>query len=228
MIYPFSLSTILLQESSISTHRGRFSRWLTGLLLTVMCASLNATTMLGMDIDQVAKDAEFIFEGEVILLETRRESGTGIISTYVTFSVIDVVKGDYDADSVELKFMGGVFNGQIVEVSGLIIPKQGEQGIYFVESINRDLINPLLGWSQGHFIIVEDDGERRISTADEKPVTEVQAVSSIPSTIKKPQTLIEGKGEVAAGIVTETSPIMINRALSVEEFKTRILEIIEN
>lgn len=228
MIYPFSLSTILLQESSISTHRGRFSRWSTALLLTVMCANLNATTMLGMDIDQVAKDAEFIFEGEVILLETRQESGTGIISTYVTFSVIDVVKGDYDADSVELKFMGGVFNGQIVEVSGLIIPKQGEQGIYFVESINRDLINPLLGWSQGHFIIVEDDGERRISTADEKPVTEVQAVSSIPSAIKKPQTLIQGKGEVAAGIVTETSPIMINRALSVEEFKTRILEIIEN
>lgn len=228
MIYPFSLSTLELQESSISTHRGRFPRWLTGLLLTLMCANLNATTMLGMDIDQVAKDAEFIFEGEVILRETRRESGTGIISTYVTFSVIDVVKGDYDADSVELKFMGGVFNGQIVEVSGLIIPKQGEQGIYFVESINRDLINPLLGWSQGHFIIVEDDGERRISTADEKPVTEVQAVSSIPSTIKKPQTLIEGKGEVAAGIMTEASPIMINRALSVEEFKTRILEIIEN
>jgi len=228
MIYLFSLSTLAPKESPKSANGGGISRWLAGLLLTVFCVSLNGTTILGMDIDQVAQDAEFIFEGEVILWETRQQSGTGIISTYVTFNVIDVVKGEYAADSVELKFMGGVFNGQIVEVSGLIIPKLGEQGIYFVESIYRDLINPLLGWSQGHFIIVDDDGERRISTVDEKPVTEVQAVSSIPSTIKKPQTIIEGKGEVAAGIMTETSPLMINRALSVEEFKTRILEIIEN
>ena len=212
----------------MSARQTRFSRWLTALLMTGFCASLHATTILGMDIDQVAQDAEFIFEGEVILRETRKESGTGIISTYVTFNVVDVVKGDYGADSVELKFMGGVFEGQIVEVSGLTIPKLGEQGIYFVESINRDLINPLLGWSQGHFIIVEDDGERRVSTVDDKPVTEVQAVSSIPATIKKPQAIIEGKDEVAAGVVTETSPVMINRALSVDEFKSRILQIIEN
>ena len=217
MIYQYRLTALALHRNT-----------LVGLVLTMFCASLNATTILGMDIDQVAQDAEFIFEGEVLLRETRQESGTGIISTYVTFSVIDVVKGDYDADSVELKFMGGVFNGQIVEVSGLTIPKLGEQGIYFVESINRNLINPLLGWSQGHFIIVEDDGERRVSTVDDKPVTEVQAVSAIPTTIKKPQAIIEGKGEVAAGIVTETSPIMINRALSVDEFKSRILQIIEN
>ncbi len=224
----YLLRTFAPRRSNLFTTNTSISRWLAGLLLTMFCASLNGTTILGMDIDQVAQDAEFIFEGEVILRETRQESGTGIISTYVTFDVVDVVKGDYDADSVELKFMGGVFNGQILEVSGLTIPKQGEQGIYFVESITRDLINPLLGWSQGHFIIVEDEGERRISTVDEIPVTDVQAVSSIPPTIKKPLEFIEGKGEVAAGIMTESSPIMIGRALSVAEFKSRILEIIEN
>ncbi|GIT23007.1 MAG: hypothetical protein CM1200mP40_26890 [Gammaproteobacteria bacterium] len=45
----------------------------------------NATTILGMDIDKVANDAELIFEGEVILHETRQNSNTGIIHTYVTF-----------------------------------------------------------------------------------------------------------------------------------------------
>ena len=42
----------------------------------------NATTILGMDIDKVANDAELIFEGEVILHETRQNSNTGIIHTY--------------------------------------------------------------------------------------------------------------------------------------------------
>lgn len=197
-------------------------------LLLICSMSANGTTILGMDIDEVAQQAEFIFEGEVILNETRQDSGTGIISSYVTFSIRDVVKGDYDAESVELKFMGGVFNGQIVEVSGLRIPQLGEQGIYFVESLSRDLINPLLGWSQGHFLIVEEDGVRRISTIDNKAVTDVASVSAIPAAIKKPQALIEGNSDVAAGIMTESSPIMIERALTVEEFKLRIADIIEN
>ncbi|MBT3532123.1 MAG: hypothetical protein HOF74_05615 [Gammaproteobacteria bacterium] len=187
----------------------------------------NATTILGMDIDQVALDAEFIFEGEVVFRETRQESGSGIISTYVTFAINDVLKGDYDADSIELKFMGGAFNGQVVQVSGLRIPEDGEQGIYFVESVSRDLINPLIGWSQGHFVIVDDNGDRRISTADDKPVTQVQSVAAIPSAIKKPQGIIEGDSDVAAGVSTDSNPIRIDRALSVPQFKAQILGIIE-
>lgn len=197
-------------------------------LLSIVSLPANGTTILGMDIDEVAQQAEFIFEGEVILSETRQDSGTGIISSYVTFAIRDVVKGDYDVDSVELKFMGGVFNGQIVEVSGLRIPQLGEQGIYFVESLSRDLINPLLGWSQGHFLIVEENGVRRVSTIDNKAVTEVESVSAIPAAIKKPQPLLEGNSDVAAGVMTESRGIMIERALTVEEFKLRIADIIEN
>ncbi len=197
-------------------------------LMLLVVQSSSATTILGMDIDQVVLDAEFIFEGEVVFTETRQQSGSGIISTYVTFAVIDVLKGDYDADSIELKFMGGIYNGEVVRVSGLRIPEDGEQGIYFVESTSRDLINPLIGWSQGHFIIVDDNGERRISTADDKPVTQVQSVANIPSAIKKPQTVIEGDNDAAAGVTTDSNPIRINRALSVPQFKAEILGIIEN
>jgi len=196
--------------------------------LAFVSLSANATTILGMDIDQVAQQAEFIFEGEVILSETRQDGSSGIISSYVTFAIWDVVKGDYDAESVELKFMGGAFNGQIVEVSGMRIPLLGEQGVYFVESLSRDLINPLLGWSQGHFLIVEENGVRRISTVDNKPVTEVESVSAIPATIKKPQAVLEGNSEVAAGVMTQSSPLMIERALTVDEFKMRIVDLIEN
>ena len=188
----------------------------------------NATTILGMDIDEVANEAELIFEGEVILHETRQNSNTGIIHTYVTFTVHDVVKGDFSADTIELKFAGGTFMGQIVEVRGLKIPKEGENGIYFVESTSRDLLNPLIGWSQGHFIIEQELGERRVRTIDRQTVTDIQSVSSIPSVIKKPQAIIEGDGDVAAGVLVDSSSLSIERALTVEEFKNRILDLLEN
>lgn len=206
----------------------KFSEILISVLVVIYSTSGIATTILGMDIDKVARDAEFVFEGEVILRETRLDSNSGIVNTYVTFSIVDVLKGDYSADSIELKFAGGTFNDQIVEVSGLVIPKEGEQGIYFVESTSRNLLNPLLGWSQGHFLIHEELGERRMRTVDQKPVIQVQAVSSIPPAIKKPQALIEGNGDVAAGVYVDSSELTIERALTVEEFKERVLELIEN
>lgn len=207
--------------------------WIIALLLCAaawLCLAnpTHATTLLGMDIDKVAADAEFIFEGEVIHRETREEQNSGLIYTYVTFAVRDVVKGDFDGDSLELKFMGGVFNGQIVEVSGLVIPALGEQGIYFVESLNTDMLNPLLGWSQGHYLIVEENGVRRVSTVDNRPVIDVQPVTQIPQAIKKPLPLIEGNADVAAGVMTEASSLEIDRALSVDEFKARIGALIGN
>lgn len=201
---------------------------LTCSLLLLVFSSASATTILGMDIDKVAADAEFVFEGAVINSETRQDSNSGIISTYVTLQINDIIKGDYAGNAVELKFMGGVFNGQIVEVSGMRIPEMNEQGIYFVESMSRDLINPLIGWSQGHFIITDDNGTRRVSTAGSQPVLEVQAVASIPSSIKKPLSVVEGNTDIAAGVMTETSPLMIQRAMTVEEFKSRITDLLEN
>lgn len=200
-------------------------------LLLLFCsytAYSTATTLLGMDIDKVAQEAELVFEGEVLLREARQDSNSGIISTYVTFAIHDVLVGDYSADTIELKFAGGMINGEVVEISGLTIPKDNEQGIYFVESTSRDLLNPILGWSQGHFIISEEDGERIVSTLERQPVISVQAVSAIPPAIKKPQALIEGDGEVAAGVIVDSNPLSIERALTVEEFKTRILDLLEN
>ena len=190
--------------------------------------NLSATTILGMDIDEIANQAELIFEGEVLVRETRQNNNTGIINTYVTFQISDIVKGEFNGDSIELKFMGGTFQEQTVHVSGLTIPSEGEHGIYFVESLNLDLINPLLGWSQGHFIIIERDLEARISTIDHKPVIQVNSVVEIPISIKKPRAIIEGNNQVAAGIITEAEPLEIDRALTSDEFKIRIKQLLKN
>ena len=199
------------------------------LLVSIFLNSFaTATTILGMEIDGLANDAEFIFEGEVVEQQTQLDSSTGIIHTYVTFSVREIVKGVYSSDLLELKFTGGEHNGQIVEVSGLRIPGIGEEGIYFLESLSEDLVNPILGWSQGHFIIIEENGERLINTADKKPVTDILPMAKVPAAIKKPLELVEGKSDVAAGVVTRVDSLSVQRAMTAEDFKLRISEFIGN
>jgi len=196
-------------------------------VLQLLPIAVNATTILCMDIHAVAQGAELVFEGQVIQHNTQ-ENAAGMVVTYVTFEVRDVVKGSFSEQFLELKFTGGTLNGQVMEVSGLRMPALDEEGIYFVESISRDLINPLIGWSQGHYIINADEGERRISTVDRMPVTEVLPTGTIPRAIKRPLTIIDGDSDPATGIVTEASPLLIDRAMTVEDFKARIRTLVEN
>lgn len=200
--------------------------WVTAVLLFTPVPLL-ATTLLGMDIDQIANQAELIFEGEVLERRVLQDSSSGIINTYITFRVIDVIKGSSAGETLELKFAGGEFNGEIVEVSGSILPALNEVGIYFVESATQDMLNPLLGWTQGHFTVAVEDGERRVFSAVSKPVIQVQAMSNVPVAIKAPRSLIQGKDGVAAGVLTESSALRANQALSVDQFKQRIRDMIE-
>ena len=199
------------------------------LSILVNSKSLFATTVLKMDIDQIAIKAELVFEGEVLLRESRREPNSGIINTYVTFSILDVIKGSYGANTIELKFTGGSIGNEVVEVNGLLIPVEGEQGIYFVESINRNLITPLIGWSQGHFIVQEENGRRIVYTVDNRPVTDIQSVSSIPPAIKKMSSVIKSDSDVATGVLVGENQevITLEEPLLVEELKSRVLEMIK-
>ena len=196
------------------------------LLALVYSLVVSATTILGMDIDEVAADAELVFEGQV-LEHNVEENAAGMIVTYVTFQVTEVLKGDYPDPYLELKFTGGRIGEQIMEVSGLRIPKVDEQGIYFVESMSRDLINPLLGWSQGHFLIVNDNGDRRMTTINLEPITDVQSYQNVPSALRRPRSLRDGDTGAANGIVTDAAPFRFDQALTAEDFKARIREIIE-
>ena len=125
-----------------------------------------------------------------------------------------------------MKFTGGTSNGETIKVNGLIIPQSAEQGIYFVESTCENLINPLVGWSQGHFIIKEIDGERVIYTTGHSPVVDVQSVSSIPPSIKRPNATIEENNGTAAGVLVDDGGEMRRQLLQVNELKSEILEMI--
>jgi hypothetical protein len=192
----------------------------------MLVSPLGATTILGMNIDEVAQGAELIFEGKVVEHNVR-ENAAGMIVTYVTFRIEELIKGEYDEPLLELKFTGGRLGGQIMEISGLRIPSPNEEGIYFVESVNRNLVNPLLGWSQGHYLIYEESGERRVSTVNDRPVTDVLSTQSVPVALRKPVSVIDGDTEPATGVVVSSDSPDPDQALTTESFKAKIRALID-
>ncbi|MFZ8955476.1 MAG: hypothetical protein ACO2ZE_00350 [Pseudohongiellaceae bacterium] len=192
----------------------------------LLVSPLGATTILGMNIDEVAQGAELIFEGKVVEHNVR-ENAAGMIVTYVTFRIEELIKGEYDETLLELKFTGGRLGGQIMEISGLRIPSPNEEGIYFVESVNRNLVNPLLGWSQGHYLIYEESGERRVSTVNDRPVTDVLSTQSVPVALRKPVSVIDGDTEPATGVVVSSDSPDPDQALTTESFKAKIRALID-
>jgi len=109
-----------------------------------------ASSILEVDFQQIVNKSEAIFEGEVVAT-TAEMSADGNIYTLVDFLVLDVMSGDLNVgESITLRFTGGSANGLTLSV-GSTIPTIGEHGVYFIESIDTQLLNPLYGWSQGHY-----------------------------------------------------------------------------
>lgn len=116
----------------------------------------HGSTIAQIGTDELINRSELIFEGTVVAVETELNQ-YGRVYTYVDFVIEDVLAGSTDSSTtLTLRFTGG--NAEGVEMDlGVRIPQLNERGIYFVEKVAHGLINPLLGWEQGHFV-VNDSG----------------------------------------------------------------------
>ncbi len=152
------------------------SVWLFMLMIPVFHA--HATSVRQVTINEMLEKAQFVFEGRVTALESR-ESSRKRIHTYITFEITDIIKGEYGSNFITLRFLGGRVGDVTLVVSDMRLPQVGEHGIYFVESLNRMQVNPLYGWSQGHFIVERDAaGIGRVMTNRRQPVKGVKQEAS--------------------------------------------------
>lgn len=166
----------------------RTARALCATVLLAVSALAGASTLLRVSVDELTQRAEFVFEGEVVSVQAQRSGARGMISTFVTFNVIDTIKGSARVESIELKFLGGNLEGERLEVNGSRIPELGERGVYFVESLTQDLINPLLGWSQGQYLIQTEDGVEQVTSVNARPIVSVAAPRSAAAAASGPAT----------------------------------------
>lgn len=161
--------------------------------LLTLSPGLWATTVVQLSFDEVVATAELVFEGRVVAVEAR-ETGPRSIHTFVEFDVLEVLKGDYTGATIELSYLGGRVGNRQVQISEMQVPVAGETGVYFVESLQDRQLHPLVGWSQGHYLIEHDsNGRAHIQSADHQPI---RAVSIAP--FAAAQTL--GDDGVASGV----------------------------
>ena len=124
------------------------------LLASLATAPVSATTLQKLTFEEMIDRSGLIIEGSVASVYPVR---TGkLAQTRVLIKVLDVLKGDDPGEFIELDFLGGEEAGRTLVISGQDIPDEGEKGFYFIEDTAAQSVNPLTGWSQGHFRILSD------------------------------------------------------------------------
>lgn len=179
---------------------------------------LRASTVQQMTFGEIAQQAELIFAGTVLDHETVQTAPRDI-HTRVRFSVEDVLKGQYNQATITLIYPGGRVGNIEMRVGEMQMPQPEETGIYFVGSTTEELIHPLVGWAQGHYLIRPDeDGTPRIHTADARPVVAVDDNAPSPATTA----ISSGRaaGVRVQALATPTAP------LSVGDFKAAIRDVL--
>ncbi|MDX8390518.1 MAG: hypothetical protein R8M38_08515 [Mariprofundaceae bacterium] len=157
-------------------------------LLLLFSLPVCASTVVKVTLQQAVAGSELIFEGRVLSKVSRTHSASGMPFSWFTFEVLDVVKGSYRQPTIELGFMGGSVDGASSLISDLKMPKVGERGIYFVESLARQQVHPLFGWSQGHYLVRKNSTTGAFTVVptvtSSQGMTEAIPMNQFKSTIK--------------------------------------------
>ncbi|MEM7050539.1 MAG: hypothetical protein AAF604_12815 [Acidobacteriota bacterium] len=145
--------------------------------LIALAASTQATTLIRQDLGEQIDQAELIFAGTVVHMETAVTAKDGFPFTFVTFEVERTLKGDFPrGGSLTLRFGGGETKDDQTIIHG--IPRFALDGrhVLFVAG-NGQGVCPLVGWSQGKLdlrrhpetgeeILTDNDGWPLIGFAD--------------------------------------------------------------
>jgi hypothetical protein len=187
-------------------------------IAVTLCSEIQASSIQQVGFEAMSRSAEVVFEGEITGVEARWDQSKTQIHTYVEFRLADVIKQSTQGNELEtgellvLQFLGGIVGDDELRVSGLVYPELGEKGIYFVSSITRNMVNPLIGWSQGHFKINSQDS---IVTNTNSAVIAVSEPSQ-----SRAAKLSNG---VAAGLQVQLSGEHVESGMSKTEFKNEVL-----
>jgi hypothetical protein len=196
--------------------------WLGAVLIVSLCSTyVRATSVESVDMGEMLQASGLVFEGKVIEVESSAaQTDAWKIHTYVTFEVIDLIKGSLDSKTITLSFLGGTVGDRSINVGGMQVPRKGEHGIYFVEVPDRVQVHPLYGWSQGHFLCEKDaGGVVRILTSRRKPIYGIEM---------KPSVEVKGLGDGIARGLTLQKQAVDRSGVSVEEFKSILKGALDN
>jgi hypothetical protein len=166
-------------------------------------SSASAATLERRSLSDLAKGAELIVDGTVVARSVEPLGGGQGARTCFKIAVTEVIAGADPGKSVRLCFFGGEINGRGYGVAGLRYPNVGERGIYLVESLHQPMLNPLIGWDQGRFVVIKDpkSGTFKMVTADGQRITALAPEAAQPTAAG--QDVVSSEGAKAVGILSD-------------------------
>lgn len=182
----------------------RLRRWAGVACLALLLPTwASATTLLAIGFGDAVQRAETVVEAQVRSVRTEWPPGQPHPQTWVELSTLAVLAGSAP-DTIRLRFVGGEVDGRRVEVAESPIPAQGERGVFFIESLDRPMLNPLFGWKQGLLRLRKDAaGTWRVFSADGDAVTGIDARAKAAS------------GQFSSGVAAGLSTAAAGRAVPV-------------
>lgn len=138
-------------------------------LLTLAAAAVEATTVIEKDLSDLCNEADKIFVGRVVSVESGwRDESQKSIQTVVTFAVTEPVFG-VDGGDVRLVFAGGEAGGIREVVAGMPEFHVGEQVLLFAS--DQPSLSPVIGFHQGYFRVVDDGKGQVVLDSESRPVS---------------------------------------------------------
>jgi hypothetical protein len=155
------------------------------LLLLLSMSKVHAMSVLPMYLDDIVHDAAVAFEGECIGNRSEMDAKMGVVVTYTTFKVTEVLKGKLEATHT-IKQLGGIASGQMYRLPGMTTFVEGAPYVVFLYGISNAGFSSPVGLSQGQFTIRESAGGKELSNGrDFKDMLRPEAVDRLPQKVKK-------------------------------------------
>ena len=190
-----------------------YSRWMRGVALAALLVPLcvHATSIRQLNLNEVVRSSALIFSGEVIASKAAWNESRSRIKTKVRFRIDQIIKGELATQELELSFAGGTVDAVEQRVQAMVYPKLGEKGVFFVSDTERTMVNPLVGWTQGHFKEVIIGGQARMVTASGQAVMGL----NLNQSTQKSSEQLEFSHGAASGVLTGSD---LGNALSKDQF----------
>lgn len=167
-----------------------------------------------MNLQQLTEGAEIIFEGECTAIRSGKDPASGLMATWFTFRVTNVLKGKLD-EEFTLKQYGGQ-EGDVEVTSPSARYEPGESVILFLYGISRLGFSSAVGLTQGKFSIkVIPDTQTRYVT------------NGMPSMILFDKMEIVPPALNTQGVKAKGQDILRSDKLELVPFVTEVRKIVE-
>ncbi len=113
-----------------------------------------ATTVINVPLEQMAKESTVIFHGRVEAQQVVQEAGTDRILTLTAVEVLTEVKGIKKNEMVTIYQVGGTLDGRTLHVSGALKFQKGQEFILFGVRF-RDMVVSY-GMGLGKYMVMQE------------------------------------------------------------------------